>query len=66
MNNSTLDRYNNGFDPKVVKEINSINDKIKKENDKEELMKLRLKRMTLGFDINAGVIGKVRGGYYPY
>ena len=64
--NSTLDRYNNGFDPKVVKEINSINDKIKKENDKEELMKLRLKRMTLGFDINAGVIGKVRGGYYPY
>lgn len=64
--NNTLDRYNNGFDPKVVKEINSINDKIKKENDKEELMKLRLKRMTLGFDINAGVIGKVRGGYYPY
>lgn len=66
MNNSTLDRYNNGFDPKIVKEINSINEKMKKENDKEELMKLRLKRMTLGFDINAGVIGKVRGGYYPY
>lgn len=64
--NSTLDRYNNGFDPKIVKEINSINEKMKKENDKEELMKLRLKRMTLGFDINAGVIGKVRGGYYPY
>lgn len=64
--NNTLDRYNNGFDPKIVKEINSINEKMKKENDKEELMKLRLKRMTLGFDINAGVIGKVRGGYYPY
>ena len=64
--NSTLDRYNNGFDPKVVKEINSINDKIKKENNKEELMNLKLKRMTLGFDINASVIGRVRGGYYPY
>lgn len=64
--NSTLDRYNNGFDPKIVKEINSINEKMKKENNKEELMNLRLKRMTLGFDINAGVIGKVRGGYYPY
>jgi hypothetical protein len=64
--NNTLDRYNNGFDPKVVKEINSINEKIGKTSDKEELMKLKLQRMCMGFDINAGAIGRVRGGYYPY
>ena len=65
MNNS-LDRYNNGFDPKVVKEINSINEKIQKERDKEELMKLKMQRMCLGFNINSGAIGRVRNGYYPY
>lgn len=64
--NSSLDRYNNGFDPQAVKDINSINDKLKKESNKEEQMKLRLQMMCRGFDINAGVIGRVRGGYYPY
>lgn len=64
--NKQLDRYNNGFDPNVVKEINSINEKINKKNTKEELMKLKMQRMCLGFDINAGTIGRVRGGYYPY
>lgn len=64
--NSSLDRYNNGFDPQAVKDINSINEKIKKEQDPEELTKLLTQRMCRGFDINAGVIGRVRGGYYPY
>lgn len=64
--NTTLDRYNNGFDPKVVKEINSINEKIENENDKDKLMNLKMQRMCMGFDINAGAIGRVRGGYYPY
>lgn len=64
--NTTLDRYNNGFDPKTVKELKSINEKIEKETDSEELLKLKMQRLNLGFDINAGVIGRVRGGYYPY
>jgi hypothetical protein len=29
-------------------------------------MRLRMQRMCRGFEINAGVIGRVRGGYYPY
>ena len=64
--NTTLDRYNNGFDPKAVKDINSINEKLEKESDKEKIMELRMQRMCRGFEINAGVIGRVRGGYYPY
>lgn len=65
MNNS-LDRYNNGFDPQAMKDINSLNEKIKKEQNPEELTKLLMQRMCRGFDINAGTIGRVRGGYYPY
>ena len=55
MNNS-LDRYNNGFDPQAVKDINSLNEKIKKEQNPEELTKLLMQRMCRGFDINAGII----------
>lgn len=64
--NTALDRYNNGFDPNAVKDINEINEKLKKGVDKDEAMKLRMQRMCRGFEINAGVIGRVRGGYYPY
>lgn len=64
--NTSLDRYNNGFDPNAVKDIKEINEKLKKEQDKEEAMRLRMQRMCRGFEINAGVIGRVRGGYYPY
>lgn len=64
--NSSLDRYNNGFDPQAVKDINTLNEKIKKEQDPEELEKLLMQRMCRGFDINAGAMGRVRGGYYPY
>lgn len=65
MNNS-LDRFNNGFNSDTIKEIKSINEKIKKETDKDELLKLRLQRMCKGFEINAGAIGRLRNGYYPY
>lgn len=64
--NPQLDRYNNGFDPQAVKDIKSLNEKINEEKDPAALEKLLMKRMCRGFDINAGVIGRVRGGYYPY
>lgn len=64
--NPQLDRYNNGFDPQAVKDIKSLNEKINEEKDPAALEKLLMQRMCRGFDINAGVIGRVRGGYYPY
>lgn len=64
--NTMLDKYNNGFDPKAVKDINTINEEIKKETDSEKLTELYMKRLCRGFDINAGAIGRVRAGYYPY
>lgn len=64
--NTTLDRYNNGFDPKVVKDINKLNEEIQTETDGEKLTKLYMKRLCRGLEINAGAFGRVRGGYYPY
>ena len=64
--NTQLDRFNNGFDPKAVKDINKINEDIKKETDKETLTELYMKRLCRGFEINAGAFGRVRNGYYPY
>lgn len=64
--NTTLDRYNNGFDPKVVKNINKLNDEIQKETDSEKLTELYMKRLCCGFEINSGAFGRVRGGFYPY
>ena len=64
--NTTLDRYNNGFDPKVVKDINKLNEEIQKETDSEKLTELYMKRLCRGFEINSGAFGRVRGGYSPY
>ena len=64
--NSTLDRYNNGFNPQAVKDIEKLNEEIKKETDKNKLTELYMKRLCRGFDINAGAMGRVRNGYYPY
>jgi hypothetical protein len=64
--NAQLDRFNNGFNSQAVKDIEKLNKEIEKEVDKEKLTELYIKRMCRGFDINAGAIGRVRGGYYPY
>lgn len=64
--NYATDRFNNGFGKDTLKKLNSLNEKIKNENDKDELLKLRLQRMCLGFDLNAGSLGRIRNGYYPY
>ena len=64
--NSQMDRYNNGFNPQAVKDIEKLNEEIKKEVNKDKLTELYMKRLCRGFDINAGAMGRVRNGYYPY
>jgi len=60
------DRFNNGFDSKVLNEIKNVNEKLKKEKNPEEREKLLMQQMCLGFNLNAGFIGQIRGGFYPY
>ena len=64
--NTATDRYNNGFDPQAVKDINKLNEEIEKETEKTKLTELYMKRLCRGFDINAGATGRIRNGYYPY
>lgn len=64
MNNDSR-LYGNAFNPEVLKDVKSINEKITKEKDPEEALKLRLQRLYRGMELNSGW-GRPWGGYYPY
>lgn len=48
-----------------IKEIREINEKIKNEQDPEELLKLRMQRMMSGINLNS-FQNRPYNGYYPY
>ena len=58
--------YGNGFDPNVVKDVKELNEKIKKESNAEELMKLKMQRLLRGMELNTGLNTRTYRGYYPY
>lgn len=57
--------YGNGFNPNVMKDIKSINEKIEGEKNSEELLKLRLQRLYRGMELNTGY-SRPYAGYFPY
>lgn len=64
--NNDIRLYGNSFDSTVVKDIKSLNEKLEKETDPEEILKLRLQRLYRGMEINSGVAKRNPRGYYPY
>ena len=58
--------YTSGFNPDVIKDIKHLNEKIEKEQDAEEIMKLRMQRLCRGMEINSGYNRRPWAGYYPY
>lgn len=54
------------FDNQIFEDVKKINQDIEKEQDPNELLKLRLRLMNKGFELNSKYYGRVRGGYYPY
>ena len=58
--------YGNGFNPEVLKDVKSINEKIEKEKDPEAELKLRLQRLYRGMELNTGLSVRPYRGYYPY
>jgi hypothetical protein len=64
--NNDIRLYGNGFNPEVLKDLNSLNEKIEKEKDPEVEMKLRLQRLYRGMELNTGLTNRPYGGYYPY
>lgn len=61
-----MSAYNNEFNPEVFKDVKSLNEKIEKESNPDEALKLRLQRLYRGMELNTGIIGRPYGGYYPY
>lgn len=58
--------YGQQYDSQVLKDIKSINDKIDKETDREELLKLRLQRLYRGMELVSTPMTRNYRGYYPY
>jgi hypothetical protein len=58
--------YGQEFNSAIVKDINELNQKIEKETDKEELLKLRLQRLYRGMEINTSIYNRNPRCYYPY
>lgn len=58
--------YGNGYDPKVMKDVRDLSEKIEKASSQEEAMKLRLQRLYRGMELNAGYSGRAYGAYFPY
>ena len=64
--NNDIKLYGNGFNPEVLKDVKSLNEKIEKESNPDEALKLRLQRLYRGMELNAGLNIRPYNGYYPY
>ena len=58
--------YGNGFDPKVLKDVKDLGEKIEKATSSEEVLKLRTQRLYRGMELNATTYGRPYRGLYPY
>ena len=63
--NTDIRLYGNEYDPNVMKDVQDLNEKIEKSNDKDELLKLRMQRLYRGMELNTG-LSRPYAGYFPY
>ena len=65
-----IERYNIQFNPDVVKDLDKIDEKIKEDNEKEnidpqKLMELKMAKLMRGMMLTTGYNNNYRGGI-PY
>lgn len=58
--------YGQEYNPQILRDIKSINEKIEKETDDEERLKLRLQRLYRGMELVSTPMSRNYRGYYPY
>lgn len=58
--------YGNGFNPEVLKDVKELNEKIEKEQDPEEILRLRMQRLCRGMELNAGINQRSFRSMFPY
>ena len=58
--------YGNQFNPNVLKDLKTLDEKLVKEQDPEEITKLRMGKLYRGMELMAGPYGRTYQGYFPY
>ena len=58
--------YGQEYDAQALRDIKSINEKIEKEKDSEELLKLKLQRLYRGMELVSTPMSRNYRGYFPY
>lgn len=61
-----LRMYGQEFNQNIVKDVNKLNEKIEKETDPEEILKLRLQRLYRGMELNTNIYQRNPRTFYPY
>lgn len=63
---TNLRMYGQEFNQNIVKDVNKLNEKIEKETDPEEILKLRLQRLYRGMELNTNIYQRNPRTFYPY
>lgn len=58
--------YGNQFNPNVLKDLKTLDEKLVKEQDPEEITKLRMAKLYRGMELMPGPYGRTYQGYFPY
>lgn len=58
--------YGNQFNPNVLKDLKTLDEKLVKEQDPEEITKLRMAKLYRGMELMSGPYGRTYQGYFPY
>ena len=60
------DFVKNNYNPSVISEMEDIDERIAKSNDKEEILKLRFEKMMKAMTLNSAYNGSPRQSYIPW
>jgi hypothetical protein len=63
---TNLRMYGQEFNQNIVKDVNKLNEKLEKETDPEEILKLRLQRLYRGMELNTNIYQRNPRTFYPY
>jgi hypothetical protein len=58
--------YGQGYDPSVLRDLKTINEKLEKAETDEEILQLRMQKLYRGMEIMSTPMSRNHRGYYPY
>ena len=58
--------YGQQYDPNVLRDLKTINEKMEKAETQEEVLQLKMQRLYRGMFLNSTSTNRNQRGYYPY